>query len=163
MDYGRWASILNESRVRLAASALAGLLVFSSLLGVLFFVRRDDVDARSEIQWQEYSPALVAQLLAARQPVFIDFTAAWCLSCQVNERVTFTSQEVIDELRKRNVTMVKADWTLRDDTITRALAEFGRSGVPLYVLYSGIPGDSPKILPEVITPSILIEELKKLK
>ncbi|MCS6884005.1 MAG: protein-disulfide reductase DsbD family protein [Acidobacteriota bacterium] len=161
--YGRWASILNESRVRLAASALAGLLVFSSLLGVLFFVRRDDVDARSEIQWQEYSPALVAQLLAARQPVFIDFTAAWCLSCQVNERVTFTSQEVIDELRKRNVTMVKADWTLRDDTITRALAEFGRSGVPLYVLYSGIPGDSPKILPEVITPSILIEELKKLK
>ena len=78
-------------------------------------------------------------LRAQGKPVFVDFSAAWCLSCQVNERVVLDRPDVEEAFRKSGVVMMRADWTNHDDTITAALAQLGRSGVPTYALYSGGP------------------------
>jgi thiol:disulfide interchange protein len=111
--------------------------------------------------WQPWSEAAVSRSLAAGQPVFVDFTASWCLSCQVNERVALSKPEVMQAFQARNVVLMKADWTRHDEAITQALAALGRSGVPAYALYA--PGQSePQMLPEVLTPGIVTDALGKL-
>ena len=113
------------------------------------------------IAWRDYSDATLAELRAAGTPVFVDFTAAWCLTCKVNEHVVFSSAEIRDAFAARDVAMLRADWTSRDDEITRALASFGRSGVPLYVLY-GAPGAAPQVLPSVLTRGVVLAALEKV-
>jgi thiol:disulfide interchange protein len=111
--------------------------------------------------WEPFSPERVSQLRASGRVVFVDFTAAWCLTCQVNERAVLSSDRVVDRLRQANVATVKADWTQKDETITRALAEHGRQGVPLYVLY--VPGAAaPVLLPEVLTEDLVLDALSRL-
>ncbi len=99
--------------------------------------------------WEPYSAEKVAALTAAGKPVFVDFTAAWCVTCQVNERVVLARDDVLATFRERGVTLVRADWTRRDPEIARALADLGRNGVPAYVLYK--PGRAPELLPELLT------------
>ncbi len=111
--------------------------------------------------WQPWSADAVSRSLAAGQPVFVDFTASWCLSCQVNERAVLSRQEIERAFQARNVVMMKADWTRHDEDITRALAALGRSGVPAYALYT--PGQSePELLPEVLTNGIVTDALGRL-
>jgi len=86
--------------------------------------------------WQPWSEAAVSRSLAAGQPVFVDFTASWCLSCQVNERVALGQPEVVTAFQAKNVVLMKADWTRHDEAITQALTALGRSGVPAYALYA---------------------------
>jgi thiol:disulfide interchange protein len=112
-------------------------------------------------QWQPWSADAVQKSLAAGQPVFVDFTASWCLSCQVNERVALTQPEVQQAFHNHNVVLLKADWTREDPAITQALATLGRSGVPVYALY--IPGEQgPRLLPQVLTPGLVTEALATL-
>ena len=112
--------------------------------------------------WEPFGDgSSVAAHRAAGRIVFVDFTAAWCISCQVNERVVLSSEGVMDAFRERNVALLKADWTRRDPEITRALAAFGRSGVPLYVVYSPDPGREPELLPAVLTPGIVLSALER--
>jgi len=111
--------------------------------------------------WQPWSAGAVQHALASGRPVFVDFTAGWCLSCQVNERVALNQPEVMRALGERNVALLKADWTREDPAITQALTALGRSGVPVYALYS--PGeDSPRLLPQVLTPGIVLDAINKL-
>jgi len=111
--------------------------------------------------WQPWSAESVSRSLTAGQPVFVDFTASWCLSCQVNERVALRTPEVEQAFQARNVVLMKADWTRHDEAITQALTALGRSGVPAYALYA--PGQSqPEMLPEVLTPGIVTDALGKL-
>ncbi len=117
---------------------------------------------RYGLTWTPWSDQQVTQLRAAGRPVFLDFTADWCLTCKVNERVTFADDAVKKRLSDGMVALVRADWTARDSVIGRAVASFGRSGIPLYVLY---PADGTKpgvVLPEVLTPGILLGALDKL-
>jgi thiol:disulfide interchange protein len=95
------------------------------------------------------------------QNVFVDFTAAWCLTCQVNKRVALHQREVETAFLEKGVVTLKADWTDRNETISRALGEFGRSGVPLYVLYA--KDAEPTLLPEVLTPGLVLDALARLK
>jgi thiol:disulfide interchange protein DsbD len=111
--------------------------------------------------WQPWSSDAVQHALAAGQPVFVDFTASWCLSCQVNERVALDRPEVQAAFAKANVALFRADWTREDPAITQALTSLGRSGVPVYALYT--PGQAdPQLLPQVLTPGIVMDAVSKL-
>ena len=111
--------------------------------------------------WQPWSADAVQHALATGQPVFVDFTASWCLSCQVNERVALDRPEVVQALASANVALFRADWTREDPAITQALTDLGRSGVPVYALYT--PGQSaPTLLPQVLTPGIVTDALANL-
>ncbi len=111
--------------------------------------------------WESYSEQRLARILAQGRPVFLDFTAEWCITCQVNERVVFRSQAVRDLLIRKNVTLIRADWTSKNPAITRAIRRFGRNGVPVNVLLAS-PEAPPLVLPNILTPSIVIEALETL-
>jgi thiol:disulfide interchange protein DsbD len=111
--------------------------------------------------WQPWSADAVQKAIAAGQPVFVDFTASWCLSCQVNERVALDRPEAMQAFQSANVLLLRADWTREDPAITQALTDLGRSGVPVYALYT--PGQSaPELLPQVLTPGIVTDAVSKL-
>src|SRR5262249_2815891 len=94
---------------------------------------------------------------------FVDFTAAWCVTCQVNERLALATPSVAARMRALGVVPVRADWTRPNPDVTRALRQFGRDGVPLYVLYSGRKEDPPRILPQILTQEIVLTELEQLE
>ncbi len=111
--------------------------------------------------WAPFSPEKVAELQAQNIPVFIDFTAAWCLTCQANKKAVLQRSHVEKKFNELGVVTMRADWTQPDETITKALAAFGRNSVPLYVLYGRDPRQKPVILPELLTSKIVIEALEK--
>ncbi|TXD36622.1 DUF255 domain-containing protein [Lujinxingia vulgaris] len=109
------------------------------------------------IAWIPWSEEAVQAELAAGRPVFIDFTATWCITCQVNKRNVLETPEVIAAVEEHNVAMVIADWTRRDDRIRAKLAEFGKAGVPMYLLYHPDSPEDPRVLPELLTRQMVIE------
>jgi thiol:disulfide interchange protein DsbD len=110
--------------------------------------------------WIPFAQGDVERTLAQGRPAFVDFTAAWCLTCQVNERVVLDTETVMDAFRDRNVALFKADWTRQDPEITAALQALNRSGVPVYVLYQGRPGAEPHVLPAILTEQIVLGALE---
>jgi thiol:disulfide interchange protein DsbD len=116
----------------------------------------------NNLVWQPFSPQQLAAEHAQGKAVFVDFSAAWCLSCQVNERLVLDQPDVEEAFRKSGVLMMRADWTNHDDMITAALTKLGRSGVPTYALYSGGPQTAAKLLPEVLTSGIVFDALRQL-
>ena len=113
------------------------------------------------LTWQPYTQANFDAARASGQPVFIDFTAAWCLSCQVNEKAVLESAQVESTLIAGHVQLLRADWTQYDPTITRELAAVGRSGVPTYVLYPPGKMSNPDVLPELLTKDVVLAAIKK--
>jgi thiol:disulfide interchange protein DsbD len=112
--------------------------------------------------WQAWSETAVQSSLAAGKPVFVDFTAAWCVTCQVNKKLVLQSDPVEQRFRELDVTTLRADWTNRDAAISAALAGMNRSGVPVYALY--VPGQpEPTLLPEVLTRSIVLDALERTR
>ena len=124
----------------------------------------ENIEAQSEsntaMAWQKYSPELMMELKKQDRPIFLDFTAAWCLSCQVNDRLALSDAQVIVAFKTYDIVPVKADWTNGDPAITAALHEYGRNSIPLYVLYPG-RGVAPVFLPEVITPAVVLSYFRK--
>ena len=110
--------------------------------------------------WQSFTATTVSDLRDAGHPVFVDFTAAWCVTCQVNKRMVLNSPQIRDAFASHGVQLVRADWTRRDPVITRALAALGRQGVPVYVLYR--PGKEPLILPEILKKRTVLDALATL-
>lgn len=107
-------------------------------------------DAQSTASgWQTWSPEAVARLERDGQRYFVDFTAAWCITCQVNKKATLSDPAVLAAFQAKNVTLLRADWTRRDPAISVALAQLGRSGVPVYVLAA--PGKPPVVLSELLS------------
>ncbi len=113
--------------------------------------------------WKPFTTDAVASYRAQGKPVFVDFTASWCLSCQVNERMVLDRTDVQDRLRKSGVVLLKADWTRHDASIGDALAALGRSGIPTYALYPAAPDAVPKLLPEVLTTGSVYSALDGLQ
>jgi thiol:disulfide interchange protein len=112
--------------------------------------------AHDDGEWQPYSAARVEQIKASGAPLLVNFTASWCLTCLVNERNAFADSAVQKIFQDRKVTLMKGDWTNRDPAITHALSEFGRAGVPLYVVYNAKPGSAePVVLPQILTASVV--------
>lgn len=114
---------------------------------------------RYGLEWHRFAPETVTKLREEGRPVFVDFTAAWCITCQFNERAVFSSADVRDRIKEKRIALVQGDWTTNDPVITAELARHGRSGVPLYLYY--IPGSSePRILPQILAPALVLREFE---
>jgi thiol:disulfide interchange protein len=153
------------------AMAIAALVLIAAMAAPVWAVRHLGTDSASTAGagrqaasgWEPFTPTLVAQDRAQGRAVFVDFTASWCLSCQVNERVILQSAAVQQHLKASGVATVRADWTNQDADITKALAALGRSGVPTYAIYPADPAAQPQVLPEVLTQGIVIDALESLQ
>lgn len=111
------------------------------------------------VTWEKWSPAAVAAARAAGKPIYVDFTARWCATCQTNKLLVFKSEEVLRYFHEHGVVALRADWTSRNPEITAELARFGRSAVPFNLIYK--PGQAePVVLPELLTPGIVLDALK---
>ena len=141
--------------------ARGGAAIGALVIGAFAFATPLYTPKDTTLSWQPYTAASLDAARAAGQPVFIDFTAAWCLSCQVNERLVLKSAEVQREFRAHKVVLIRADWTQYDPAITQQLASVGRSGVPTYVLYSAGSGGKADVLPELLTKDTVLEALKR--
>ena len=162
-----WALTL-RGRARLALGGVlgAGLIGLGLLLGPA--VLRDAVpgtapgavQAATGERWQPWSESRVAALRAEGKPVFVDFTAAWCVTCQVNKHGALADAGVLADFDARQVALLRADWTRRDPAITAALTALGRSGVPVYVLLA--PGRPPQVFSELLSTRALREALARI-
>ena len=115
---------------------------------------------KNGVPWEAFTPARIEDARAAGRPVFIDFTADWCLNCKYNEKFVIETEPVREALRKSNVLTLKADWTNGDPLITSWLKKFDRIGVPVYVLYPKDGGEAV-VLPEILTQSSLLEAISR--
>jgi thiol:disulfide interchange protein DsbD len=116
--------------------------------------------ARDGLAYQKFSAARLAALEAEHRPVFVNLTAAWCITCLLNERTALDSAAVRRAFAGRGVVALKGDWTRQDPDITAFLQKFGRSGVPLYLLYS--TAGTPVILPQLLTEATVLSALGKI-
>ena len=112
--------------------------------------------------WERFSRARMSEAVAAGKPVFVDFTAAWCITCLVNERIALETPASRRAFEQAGVVKLKGDWTNRDDEITGVLKEVGRAGVPLYLFWAPGAG-APKILPQILTEAMILSELSSLQ
>lgn len=172
---GRFAT-LSASRRKVVGtwSAAAAVVVIGFYLFIGDVLRARDVVASSSvasthsasaeeggITWEPFTLERLEAYLKAKRTVFLDFTAQWCLTCKVNEKTVLADRAVIEKLKQHDVVAMKADWTNGDQTITRLLQKFGRSGVPLYVVFPAGKPDEPIVLPEVITTGIVLSAIEK--
>jgi len=119
------------------------------------------VSKAGDLPREAWSPEKVRELNGQGKAVFVDFTAAWCVTCQVNKRVALHNAEVVKQFAARGVVPLIADWTRQDPRITETLSSLGRNAVPVYAFY--LPGDAtPHLLPEVLTPAIVLDELSRI-
>lgn len=156
---GRWPGATASGAARLATRGLA-VLALGGAIALTVYGSQQTASAGTTASgaWAPFDPAEVQSLVAAGEPVFVDFTATWCLTCQANKASTLRTDAVERAFQDRGVHLFVADWTRRDDDITAALDALGRSGVPVYALYPG-GGADPVLLPEVLTPGVVLDAL----
>ncbi|MEO1482831.1 MAG: thioredoxin family protein [Myxococcota bacterium] len=139
---------------------LGGVTALALLLSTGWYTLRFGEVRASEIEWQPYTAAAVRDELDSGRPVFVNFTADWCITCKVNERTVLSEPAVREAASVHDVALYKADWTKPDPAIERALAAYGKAGVPAYVLYSPADPTTPTLLPELLTTSTLEEAFR---
>jgi thiol:disulfide interchange protein len=164
---GKWMALQHPGHIRLTA-ALVGLAIFVPVLTWVLYglqhrmplagIESDAPSVPGKTTWHSYTPEKLAALRADGKAVFIDFTADWCITCKVNERVALAKPEVMAAFAEKGVVALKADWTNSDEAVTKALEGYGRNSIPLYVYYPAGGGDF-KLLPQVLTPGIVVEAL----
>jgi len=113
----------------------------------------------SDEGWQPYSEARLSQLQQLGSPVFVNLTADWCITCLANEKAVLSSEAVLSAFDRAGVVRLKGDWTNYNPQITDLLTQFGRNGVPLYLLYSGRVGDAPSILPQILSKKTVLSAI----
>jgi thiol:disulfide interchange protein len=144
------------------------LLLLLLLSGGVYFIgvkfQSSKIDIAQNLSggdWQAFTPERLQSERDQGHAVFVDFTAAWCLTCKFNEKAVLENSEVRDAFQRHGVVKLKADWTNGDPTITKLLQQFGRPGVPLYVLFPG-KSQEPIVFPELLTKNILLDKLETI-
>ncbi|HEX8603593.1 MAG TPA: thioredoxin family protein [Pseudoduganella sp.] len=149
-----------RSRGTRIAFAAAGLVVLAGAVHLVWPLLKAEPAGPAQASsasgaqsghWAPWSAEAVSQARAAGKPVFIDFTAAWCITCQFNKRTVLSDAQLLKDFGAKDVVLLRADWTRRDPAITRQLAQLGRSGVPVYVLLGANDSRPPQVLSEVLT------------
>jgi len=149
-----------------AAAAVAVACMITTAVAVAG-LQRDQIEASPAAQTtaaagiEPFSQRRLDELRAENRPVFVNMTAAWCITCLVNERVALSTDAVKSAFAAGNIAYLKGDWTNRNPEITRILERHGRSGVPLYLLYAG--GDEPVILPQILTAATVLQEIDRIR
>jgi len=133
---------------------IAGLAGVVGLVALSLQIRTTPTDSA----WAPWSAETVAAARDAGKPVLVDFSAAWCVTCLVNERVALNDARVVSRLRQDGVATLKADWTNQSPAITAELSRFGRGGVPLYLFYP--PHGRAVVLPQILTPTLVLDVLR---
>ena len=128
-------------------------------LGWLLLTQVGWMITKKDLVWQEYSTTKVEQSLKEKRPVFIDFTADWCITCLMNRKTSLHSATMADLSKKKNILLLKADMTNLNPQATKGLKLYNRASVPLYIYYDG-RSDDYLILPQILTPNILQEYIK---
>ncbi len=158
-----WSLTLHtRARAILATLFIALTALLAGAIGgaVLHGAAPTATAAGADARWQPWSAQRAAALAAEGRPVFVDFTAAWCVTCQFNKKATLDDAQVIAAFEAKQVTLLRADWTRRDPAITTALAALGRNGVPVYVLQ--VPGRAPLVLREILRKQEVLDALAAL-
>lgn len=163
---GKWATPYASKKARLISWGFSALLLAATLQVISLasgMKLPTDVENKSSVvaegDWEDFSVERLEELKKAGTPVFIDFTAKWCITCQFNH-LALTQQSVSTKMKEKGIVKMKADWTNKNPEITAELKKWGRSGVPLYVLYTA---EAPKILPQTLTPDIVISSLNEVR
>ena len=147
---------------RLAGLCAAGAIVLAIALLPLEPKRTDaNNTVKSAIPWQEFDPAAITTTLRDGKPVFVYFTADWCISCKVNEQLVLEHADVVEAFADFGVVTFRGDWTLRDETIRAELARHGKAGVPVYLVYDPSRPERPQLLPELITVDVMLKALER--
>ncbi len=154
--YGQWHP--RGWRLGLLGAGLTGALVLA--IGPMA-APAPTAGPQADQDDRRWSEQQVRNLTAAGRPVFVNFTAAWCITCKVNEQVALSTESTRRLFRSESVAYLVADWTRRDPVITRQLEHYGRSGVPLYLLYSPA-AEQPVVLPQLLTEGIVAEAIREL-
>ncbi len=152
--YGRYATPAAKSSQR-----RVGILGGLALLAAGTTLGWPQAPSDEDLVWEKWSPAAIRDAQAAGRPVYVDFTARWCAACQTNKKIVFASDEIQQAFRKKNVLILKGDWTNRDPAIAEELERWGRSAVPFNLIYQP-DATEPEILPELLTPGIVLEALE---
>ncbi|MCS0613915.1 protein-disulfide reductase DsbD family protein [Massilia kyonggiensis] len=148
---------------RVAGGVGAALVVVAALAVGHAGIQRGQPATATDATWTPYSAERLQALRASGKPVFVNLTASWCITCLVNERVALNDGAVGVALRKAGITYLKGDWTSQDERITALLTQFGRSGVPLYVFYPAGVDARPVVLPQLLTPGIVLNAIGNVR
>jgi len=149
----------SEGYIKWISLSIAALLLGSALW--LVPTDYENITENNSSDLNSYTPEILEELLAKNQPVFLNFTADWCITCKVNEAIVLNQVSIKNALRSKNIAYLKADWTRKDAAIANKLAEYGRTGVPLYLLFSS--EGAPLILPELLTEDILLSYINDIE
>jgi thiol:disulfide interchange protein len=162
---GAFFAPVASTRTRVIAALTMAVLLAAS--GVYFigekfaFAKVSNAGSQLSGDWQAFTPERLQTELTQGHTVFVDFTAAWCLTCKFNEASVLESAAVREAFQRHGIIKLKADWTNGDPVITKLLQQFGRPGVPLYVLYPG-KSEEPIVFPELLTKSIILDKLETI-
>jgi thiol:disulfide interchange protein DsbD len=166
--YGHWGSPVHKKTTRVIGMSVttlcmltAAYAIFTATTPMILALEGGSTTLNAQENWEDFSIERIHALQKEGTPILIDFTAKWCLICQANHLVLSTD-EVSSKLDELGAVRMKADWTRSDPAITEMLRKFGRNSVPLYLLYGKEAGKQPVILPQVLTPEAVLNELNKL-
>ncbi|MGE4607666.1 MAG: thioredoxin family protein [Myxococcota bacterium] len=164
---GVWWYGVRQRASESGRAPLAALSVFVFSIGALAWLpleismQEDQQEAAEVESVAPFDPAAIASALDAGRPAFVYFTADWCLTCKVNEKVVLTDSRVVAAFERYDIASFEADWTKPDEAIRLELARFGRAGVPMYLLYDPRHPTKPELLPDILTVDLVIEALRK--